>query len=347
MLLGRFGVWSLILFSMLSTLCHAVELEQAFQIEFPLTPNYIGTKISIIRSNTSELPESINREAYATIDRARNALVELQAANGMWETDDGYKTIIPALALFDGYTPSPFYSNKLERTISAAKDWLKENANKPWSIKQTKEAAAAINLLALSKQTSAVPPAAIDHLKNISPVTLHQLDPIGKYFLILALAQFNELTLSNFDTIIREQASIENDDLLSISIIGISRLMRAKSEVPTNDAKAYLRFLSRKIQLGYHNPSPGNEEVLSPQLGFLTTIFASSFTNRQLALDTTLFPYDWRNHLANRIIAAQIYCSETGAPYWKENAGKNEPITSYGALEATSLAIITLTNLAN
>ena len=346
MLLNRFGAWSLILFSMLCILCHAVELEQAFPIEFALTPNYIGTKISIIRSNTSELPESINREAYATIDRARDALVELQSTNGMWKTNDGDETLLPALALFDGYTPSPFYSNKLERAISAAQDWLKVNANKPWSKKQTKEAAITINLLALSKQTDTVPPAAIDHLKNISPATLHQLDPIGKYFLIIALAQLNELTLTSFDTIIREQASVDKNDLLPISIIGISRLMRAKTDTPTNDAKAYLRFLSSKLQLGYHNPSPDNE-VLSPQLAFLTTIFASSFTNRQLALDTTLFPYDWRNHLANRIIATQIYCSETGAPYWKENAGEDEVRSSYNALEATSLAIITLTNLAN
>ncbi|MBO7299297.1 MAG: hypothetical protein J6V41_05760 [Kiritimatiellae bacterium] len=346
MLLNRFGAWSLILFAMFSTLCNAAESKQAFPIEFALTPNYIGTKISIIRSDTSELPESINREAYATIDRARDALVELQSENGMWKTNDGDETILPALALFDGYTPSPLYSNKLQRAISAAQNWFKENANNPWSIKQTKEAAIAINLLAISKLGDTVPPAAIDHLKNISPATLHQLDPIGKYFLIIALAQFDELTLTSFDTIIREQASVDNNDLLPISIIGISRLMRAKSHIPTNDAKAYLRFLSNKLQLGYHNPSP-DDEVLSPQLTFLTTIFASSFTNRQLALDTTLFPYDWRNHLANRIIAMQIYCPETGAPYWKKNAGKNEPITSYEALEATSLAIITLTNLAN
>lgn len=327
-------------------LCHAAE--PITFAEAPFAPVHIGTKISIIRSNSSELPESINREAYATIDRARYALVELQNDNGTWTTDSGEETILPALALFDGLDTSPFYSNELSIATIAAHEWLKDNANKPWSTQQIKEAAIVLNLLAIIRQTDLVPEGALDHLNNISTQSVRELDPIGKYFLILALAQYNSLSIECFDTIIREQSSVAEDDLLSISIIGISRLMRTSSQIPANDAKAYLRYISSKLQLGYHNPSPGANERLTPQLGFLCMIFASSFSNRQLALDTTLFPYDWRNHLANRIIALQIYCPNSGLPYWEEYINEEAlSRNSYNSLEATTLAILTLTNLVN
>lgn len=327
-------------------LCCIAETPPIILSELALAPNYLGTQVSIIRSNTSELPESINREAYAAIDRARNALVQIQNKDGTWTTDENRKTVLPALALIDGTNPSIFYTNEFCNAISAAKKWLNENSNTAWSIYDTKEAAIILNLLTIAQQSESVPSVAIEHLKNISSQNLQKLDPIGKYFLILALAQYNKLSTENFDTIIREQSKIKETNLLPISMIGISRLMRAKTETPSNDAKAYLRFLANKLQLGYHNPSPGTEDVLTPQLGFLTMIFASSFTNRQLALDTTLFPYDWRNHLANRIIASQIYCTETGAPYWSGEATA-QLCSAYNSLEATTLAIITLSNLAN
>lgn len=328
------------------TLCLMAESTPIMLSELALTPNFIGTKVSIIRSNTSELPESINREAYATIDRARDALIALQGNDGYWETDKGEKTILPAFALLDGAKPSPFYSNQFYCATKAAQKWINKNASKPWSTYEIKEASIALNLLAITGEPGTVPLVAIEHLKNISTKSLNELDPIGKYFLILALAQHNELSQESFDTIIREQSQIKESELLPICMIGISRLMRSQSEIPPNDAKAYLRFLANRLQLGYHNLSPGEEEVLFPQLGFLTMIFASSFTNRQLALDKTLFPYDWRNHLANRIIASQIYCPETGAPYWRGEF-KKDSRTSYNSLEATTLAIITLSNLAN
>lgn len=315
-----------------------------------IAPSFVGTKISIIRSNTSELPESINREAYATIDRAREAIVNLQNENGSWGTNMGEETILPALALFDGTDISPYYSNQVNRATIAAQKWLIQNANKPWSSQQTKEAVIALYFLALTQQSEMAPAVAIDHLKSIPTQSIQELDPIGKYFFILALEQYGGLSYETFDAIIREQASVKSNNLLHISIIGISRLMRANLETPANDAKAYLRFLSKQIQLGYHNPSPGENENLNPQLGFLTMIFASSFSHRQLALDPTLFPYDWRNHLANRIIASQIYCESSGHPYWKENIqdkGISKAQNSYSSLEATTLAIITLTNLAN
>lgn len=337
---------SAIIICFFHTLCLMAESAPIMLSELALTPNFIGTKVSIIRSNTSELPESINREAYATIDRAREAVVALQSKDGTWQTANGEKTILPALALLEGAKPSPFYSNQFCRATKAAEAWIKENASKPWSIYEIKEASIALNLLAITGQAEEVPQAAIEHLKNISTQSLKALDPIGKYFLILALAQYNELSQESFDTIIREQSQIKESELLPICMIGISRLMRSQSEIPPNDAKAYLRFLANRLQLGYHNLSPGEKEVLFPQLGFLTMIFASSFTNRQLALDKTLFPYDWRNHLANRIIASQIYCTETGAPYWRGEI-ESDSRSSYNSLEATTLAIITLSNLAN
>ena len=76
-------------------------------------------------------------------------------------------------------------------------------------------------------------------------------------------------------------------------------------------------------------------------------IFASGFPNRQFAKDKSIFPYDWRNHLANRIIASQIYCTETGEPYWRGASSTELARSSYEALEASTLAIITLVNLAN
>lgn len=325
-------------------LCQATELIPISHTT-PKT-NYVATKISIIRSNTSELPESINREAYATIDRARSALIDLQNTNGTWRTNLGFETVLPAIALLDINSTSEYYSNEIDNATNAAKNWLEIKANKPWSIQETKEVAISINLLTLTQKKNLIPQAAISHLKKNTTQSLHGLDPIGKYFFILALAQYDELPQESFDTIIREQAQIKESELLPICMIGISRLMRSKSEIPPNDAKAYLRFLANKLQLGYHNLSPGENEVLFPQLGFLTMIFASSFTNRQLALDTSLFPYDWRNHLANRIIALQIYCTETGAPYWRGEL-ESDSRTSYNSLEATTLAIITLSNLVN
>ena len=329
------------------TLCHGGDAS-AIVPDFVLAPNFIGTSIPIIRSSSSELPESISREALATIDRSRNAIVQLQEENGEWITTSGGKTFLPALALFDGSkSPSPFYSNELSRATQAATVWLTEIANTVWTLQQTREAAIVINLLYLSGGSASIPPAAVEHLKNLPDKELTRLDPVGKYFFILALANLNELPIKRFDTIIREQARLSKTELLPICMIGISRLMRANTDIPANDAKAYLRFIGNKLQLGYHNLSPSSEEPLTPQLGFLTMIFASGFPNRQFAKDKSIFPYDWRNHLANRIIASQIYCTETGEPYWRGASSTGLARSSYEALEASTLAIITLINLAN
>ena len=335
-----------------SSLCYAEGALSKVITERVFAPDFAGTKIPFVRSKTSTLPESIHREAFATIDRARSSLVELQSKNGVWITDSGEETVLPALALFDGLIPSPFYAEKLAAASSAANNWLKDNAAKPWTLQQIKEATFALNLLSLTNAEATIhKDVALAHLKSISKHSLSELDPIGKYFLLITLAQYNELSIDCFDTIIREQASINKEDLLAVEIIGIARLMRRNKEIPENDAKAYLRFLANKLQLGYHNSAPGENEILTPSIGFLTMIFASSFSNRQLAMDSKLFPYDWRNHLANRIIASQIYCSKTFAPYWEGNSdSKDEQAfsrTSRESLEATTLAIITLSNLAN
>lgn len=102
-------------------LCCIAETQPIILSELALAPNYLGTQVSIIRSNTSELPESINREAYAAIDRARNALVQIQNKDGTWTTDENRKTVLPALALIDGTNPSIFYTNEFCNAISAAK----------------------------------------------------------------------------------------------------------------------------------------------------------------------------------------------------------------------------------
>ena len=59
-----------------------------------------------VRSGQAVLPESILRETYAAIDRARATLVRRQGADGLWTLADGTPTAFPALALCDPAAPA-------------------------------------------------------------------------------------------------------------------------------------------------------------------------------------------------------------------------------------------------
>ena len=79
---------------------------------------------------------------------------------------------------------------------------------------------------------------------------------------------------------------------------------------------------------------------VTPENALLCAILASALPRRDLAADPALFPWDWRNHLANRLVVRQTVDPDTGEAFW-DGGSSGAP-----RLLATTQAVLALRLLA-
>ncbi|MBQ6103511.1 MAG: hypothetical protein IJL06_07550, partial [Kiritimatiellae bacterium] len=78
---------------------------------------------------------------------------------------------------------------------------------------------------------------------------------------------------------------------------------------PPADVLAHVRWLAARLDLRFlaAGAAPDPAHPLDPESALLVALLASSLPRRALAdPDLRLFPRDWRNHLADRLLAAQV-----------------------------------------
>jgi len=298
------------------------------------------SSIIAIRSEQSALPESIQREAYAAIDRSRVTLLSLRNRDGRWKLHDGSRTIFPALALCD--PDSELHAEALTLSIKASRNDIEQNISKPWSSATVAEAA----YTGLAERMNFGKSIGSRVLARLARTPLSSLKSDEAALLLMALEANGSLMNGGWKTVVNH-LHISNET--AVAPVAIAALGRLKSkpgglDKPGNDVLAHARWIARRLALGLTNNFDGKPDPLTPEAAFFIAVFASQIPRQVLAEDQTLLPYDWRNLLANRLIAQQLKDPATGFDYW-DTASSPSP-DSDSAIRATTYAVMTLVILA-
>ena len=284
-----------------------------------------------LRSDRAGLPESIGRETLASVDRACDALRAAAAPSGLWTRPDGSPDPRPAAALSEPGFPDP--------ALAAALAAVAATAERPWGPRETDDAALLLLGAALA---GAEPPAPL--LRRLSRAPLSDLPPASAALALSALDAFGADTAAAWDRL-AERPVPARPTLASVAAAALARQARARrrgasEDEPPADVLAHVRWLAARLGLGYRasGAAPDPAHPLDPESALLVALLASSLPRRALADPASgLLPYDWRNHLADRLLALQLD-DPPGTYRWAAPDGDDR--------RATVLAILALRLLA-
>ena len=282
-----------------------------------------------LRSDQAGLPESIGRETFASIDRACDSLRAAAAPALLPARPDGAPDPRPAAALSDPGAPDP--------ALGAALSAVAATLERPWGPRETEDAAFA--LLGAAFAATNPPPALVARLAR---ARLDALPPASAALALVALDAFGADTAAAWDRL-AERPVPAAPGLAGVAAAGLARQARARRRGPAPDAApppdvlAHARWVAARLDLGYgRTGDPAHP--LDPENAFLAALLASSLPRRLLADPAAgLFPYDWRNHLADRLLSLQL-ADPPGTYRWTEPDGDDA--------RATALAILALRLLA-
>lgn len=315
---------------LLATLC--------FNLLFPAPATALS--IVAIRSEQSSLPESIRREAYAAIDRSREALLAQSRRDGLWTLQDGSGTIFPALAFCD---PGPaIHADVVDASVAASLTQIESIISRPWSRTQTMEVAYTA-LAEVMNFNKIIDPRMLARLSRVQRGTLKCTESA----LLLMALEANGVPLNGgWQAVVNNLRLSPESDVTSVTVAALGRLKSKPKDQgrPREDVLAHVRWIARRISLAGENSLPSDDDPLTPEAAFFVTVLASELPRQILAEDSTLLPYDWRNRLANRLLAQQRKDPATGLDYW-DTAPSPAP-NSNSALQATTYAVMTLVILA-
>ena len=290
-----------------------------------------------VRSGQAVLPESILRETYAAIDRARATLVRRQGADGLWTLADGTPTAFPALALCDPAAPA----RELDAALAAAETRLAEHATKPWSPGTASEAVYAT--LARLLHSGRGPDGLL-----ATRLARARLDALPQDDAALALSALDGLGTprdGGWAWLVNRLRAHRPADVESVAIAALARFNSGRSQdgIPARDVQEHLRWIAARIQLDA--PRRAEEpEPLTPSAAFFITALAAQLPRRAFLDDPSLLPYNWRAPLASRLIARQRVDPDTGLHFWDSSAAPSA--NGDTALRETAYAIMTLVILA-
>lgn len=290
-----------------------------------------------IKSEQSGLPESIRRETFATISRARQSVLDRRDANNLWTRKDGAQTAFPVLALCDPFPET--FAKEVDLSLQAAKQRLAEKRSQPWTSATASEATVA----ALASRMNAASQIDAHVLTRLSRIKLSTLPPTEAALVLIALEHNSISVEGGWHAVINTIRRSHNPDTCQVAIAALGRLKSAPSGTGKlgDDVRAHIRWLVNHLSLHGNNTSTAETaDALTPEAAFFITLLASRLPRQTLARDSSLFPYNWRNHIANRLIAQQRYDPETGCQYWEASA------SSESDLQTTTYAIMTLVLLA-
>ena len=264
-----------------------------------------GAGAPLLRSDLAALPESIRRESLAAVDRACDSLREAAdpAAPAPWP-----EGLAPAAALSDAGSPDPLLSNALARAAASV--------SRPWGAAETRDAAYV--LLGAAWAGATPPPALLDRLARAD---LSALRPAERAFALVALDSFGADSAAGWDALAR-RAVPPSPALADVAAAALARAARSRrngGDGASPDVLAHARWIAARLHLGFGGADdPANP--LDPESALLCAILASSLPRRDLAADPALFPWDWRNHLANRLVTRQLVDPATYEYHWDGGA---------------------------
>ncbi|MBR1609135.1 MAG: hypothetical protein IJ678_05915, partial [Kiritimatiellae bacterium] len=108
---------------------------------------------------------------------------------------------------------------------------------------------------------------------------------------------------------------VADPDVSRVAAAGIALLSAGRDGA----ALAHARWIAARTFSvdGAANGGPApHDAAFDPESALLVVLFAA-----QLPPETTPFPVDWRNRVADRLLAAQEWDAESGAFFWKDGGG--------------------------
>ena len=269
-----------------------------------------------LRSDQAGLPESISRETLASVDRARASLRAFGAGD-----------VRAAAALSEPGDPAP--------ELAAALKAVAATLDRPWGARETEDAVFALLGAAFA---GAEPPAPL--LRRLERAPLDALGPGTAALALAALDVFGADTADAWDRL-AERPVPADPTLASVAAAALARQARARrrgapDDPPPADVLAHVRWLAARLDLRFRasGAAPDPAHPLDPESALLVALLASSLPRRALADPALgLLPYDWRNHLADRLLALQV-SDPPGAFRWTAPDGDD--------VRASALAILAL-----
>lgn len=268
--------------------------------------SFAAGSLVALRSEQAALPESISREAFAAIDRACDSLRESLGTNSVWQGADTAPTTIPAAALSEPEDPAP--------ELTAALAAVERSCTKPWTRNETMDAVFAV--LGASFAGTNVSETIVARLSHVRPESLPVADAT---LTLLALDAVGADTTEGWERLAGRPLPAEPtlDSIMPLALARQSRAFRRTGSMePTPDLVAYLRWLSPKLRLAFRADLPDGDADpvgISPETAFFTAVVASRLPSRFLVRgEGAGIPYNWRNHLANRILASQVWMDGFG-----------------------------------
>ena len=273
-----------------------------------------------LRSDQAGLPESIGRETLAAVDRACDSLRLFGAGD-----------LRAAAALSEPGAPGP----ELAAALAAAA----ATVDRPWSPRETENAVFAVLGAAFA---GADPPEPL--LRRLERERLDALPPGTAALALAALDSLGADASAGWDRL-AERPVPAAPTLSSVAAAALARQARARrrgvpDDPPPADVLAHVRWLAARLDLRFRasGAAPDAAHPLDPESALLAALLASSLPRRALADPSLgLFPVDWRNHLADRLLALQV-SDPPGVFRWTEADGDS--------VRATTLAILALRLLA-
>lgn len=319
----------------------AQRLGRAVGLILALTASTVGAAyIVALRSDQAGLPESILRETYAAIDRSRGTLIEACGDDGLWRLPDGTETLFPALALCD---PAPnSYSNAIGKSLRASSAIAEGMLSKPWTPANASEAAYSLLLQAMADGESPPRQRLIDRLaRTRCEDGGHAVSTIA----LVALATWGANMDGRWAGLANEvyRSGLQTPTAVSISALCRLKAGSGRGSPPGNDVAAHVRWLANTLELRFGGETPQPDPV-TPESAFFVAMLASQLPRQMLLSDATLLPYNWRNHLANRLIAQQKIDPATGFGYWDSSSSRSP--TSRQAIIDTTYAVMALVLMA-
>ena len=316
-----------------------------------LLPLSAAAAAPLLRSDLAALPESIRRESLAAVDRACDSLRAAlpprpsvlprpprgedvlprppRGEDVLPRPPRGVADLFPAAALADSAAPDPLFAAALSRCAATLAQ--------PWDSARARDAA---YLLLGAARAGAEPPAGL--VDRLAKTDLSALGVADRALALVALDSFGADTAAGWDALARRPVPAA-PTLADVAAAALARVARARRlrgpDAPMPDVLAHARWLAARLHLGFGGADDPDHEV-TPENALLCAILASALPRRDLAADPALFPWDWRNHLANRLVVRQAVDPDTGEAFW-DGGSSGAP-----RLLATTQAVLALRLLA-
>lgn len=290
-----------------------------------LLPRPSAAAAPLLRSDLAALPESIRRESLAAVDRACDALRSAVPPS----PSPGVAELFPAAALADPAAPDPLLAETLSRCAATL--------GRPWDSARTRDAA---YLLLGAAWAGVEPPAGL--VDRLAKADLSALGVADRALALVALDSFGADTAAGWDALARRPvpAAPTLSDVAAAALARAARDRRLRGpDAPMPDVLAHVRWLAARMHLAFGGADDPDHGI-TPENALLCAILASSLPRRELAADPALFPWDWRNHLANRLVVRQTVDPATGEAFWDGGA------SGAPRLLATTQAVLALRLLA-